>query len=111
MAQLDWDWQFFLIALLTLIVMLFLREYKEHKAIDFAYFKSYSRAFLAFNGLYILLGAAITTLLGTLLNTTNLLNAIIYAGSWEGIFGDLIDRKSEKANAPNTIKGGTEVQK
>jgi hypothetical protein len=40
MADVLWNWSFFFISLITLIAILFLQEYKEHKKINFENFKN-----------------------------------------------------------------------
>ena len=95
MAQLNWDWQIFLIATFTLIAILFLQEYAEHRKINFANFKKYPSAFIVFNCIYVLFGGIFATILGTLLNPNNLYYAVLYAGSWEGIIGSIFNKKHE----------------
>lgn len=93
---LTWNWTFFIIGVFTLILIQFLREYKYHKNINFAHFKKYTFVFWFFNILYILFGAIFSTVLGGLLNPNHTLASIIYAGSWEGILGNLVSDKENK---------------
>jgi len=95
MADVLWNWSFFFISLITLIAILFLQEYKEHKKINFENFKKYTFAFWFLNILYILIGATISTLLGCLLAVQDPLQGIIYAGCWEGIFNNLISENKK----------------
>ncbi len=79
----------------TLIAIQFLQEYREHKQINFSQFKKYTRTFWVMNILYVLIGAISATVMGLLLQPTQPLAAIIYASSWEGIFGSYITSKKE----------------
>ena len=93
MAQINWDWQLFLIGLFTLIVIQFLEEYQEHKSFNFTHFKKYTLVFWFFNIFYVIFGAVFAAVFG---NSNNPLSAIIYAGSWEGILGTLLLKKNEE---------------
>ncbi|PIN72141.1 hypothetical protein COT48_01670 [Candidatus Woesearchaeota archaeon CG08_land_8_20_14_0_20_47_9] len=93
-----WDSGFFVIALSTLIIIQFLHEYNEHKAIKFSRFKKrrYTKAFWFFNIFYMLLGAIVATIIGGIQGVTDPLSAIIYGGSWEGMFSSLFTSKNKR---------------
>jgi uncharacterized membrane protein YjjP (DUF1212 family) len=95
-----WDWNFFIIALFTLIVIQFLEEYRKHKKINFNSFVKYTKVFWIFNILYVLFGATFATIAGILLNPNNPIAAIIYAAGWEGLLSSIISNKNQGGRTP-----------
>ncbi len=91
-----WNLQIFSIALATLFFIFILQEYNYHKNIHFIKFREYTKPFVVFNVVYIICGAFAATILVSLLNPNSSVHAIIYAGSWEGIFGSVYPQRKEE---------------